>query len=324
MKRRGGFKIASDALLQRRARKRRKEDRSPSPPLSPTSLHTHHHFSEDNHSIHYSPKKDKSKRPPLVPDNIEHPESTIPQPPLPFASESTVPQQDATSESQPKRKQVCEFICCSCISLMYFQGVSKAHIRPFWEIRATLQARLLDLHYDPATLECCCTCKASCNALFRCRDCWLRGPQCQACLLQDHRFLPFHHTEKWNGLFYEVATLRDLGAVLPLCHRGECCPNRASRSLTHNLTVFHTNGVHQIHVEYCQCPGTNEDSRHLQLIDHRLFPATLLNPQTAFTLDALDEFSIHLTVSKKSAYHYVKCVESLSDAVLPREVKVTC
>ncbi|TCD60065.1 hypothetical protein EIP91_010791, partial [Steccherinum ochraceum] len=76
-------------------------------------------------------------------------------------------------------------------------------------------------------------------------------------------------------------------------------PFHARRPLT---TVVHTNGVHFIEVRYCKClPQTPPDE---QLLASGLYPASQLRPQTAFTLQVLDDGMLDKIICKTPTRNY--------------------
>jgi hypothetical protein len=93
-------------------------------------------------------------------------------------------------------------------------------------------------------------------------------------------------TQHWTGDYFERATLRQLGAVLPLLHGGERCPFSVPNPST--LMVFHCNGFHSVSVAYCNCPGA--PLAPAQLLRSRLWPGTENVPHTAGTFDLLRLF----------------------------------
>ncbi|KAJ3523525.1 hypothetical protein NM688_g8716 [Phlebia brevispora] len=112
-------------------------------------------------------------------------------------------------------------------------------------------------------------------AIYRCREC-IAGPLlCAACMIEAHRWLPFHPIEKHNGTFFERLTLFDIGLVLFLGHRGMPCSKAKHVDLTEpdrytsKLTVEHTSGIQDVRVQYCLCsdgPSLFEKPRHFSYV----------------------------------------------------------
>lgn len=165
-------------------------------------------------------------------------------------------------------------------------------------------------------------------ATFRCRTCIGAPPLCQTCLLEKHRWLPFHKVQRWNGQCFEQTTLAELGFVLRLGHYGHICPALTTSEVERKIsrvTVVDSNGLQDVRVQYCDCThpeAFTTTSRPLQLWSSGLWPSTYERTRTAFSHQSLRYFH-HLTMqSKVSAYDYIKTLERLTDNRFVSEVKV--
>jgi hypothetical protein len=67
------------------------------------------------------------------------------------------------------------------------------------------------------------------------------------------------------------------------------------------LTVVEDNGFHEMKVNFCACPRPDDTSptHWEQLLQVRLFPATWVQPETAFTFNVMRQFHVHSLASKK-------------------------
>ncbi|GJF00807.1 CxC2 domain-containing protein [Phanerochaete sordida] len=148
---------------------------------------------------------------------------------------------------------------------------------------------------------------------FRCMDCSGHTVVCKACCLTSHQNQPFHRVKQWNGRFFESVTLKDIGLVIQLGHlRGEYCsaPSAAPRS----FVVIHTNGLHPVNVQYCQCDRQKAAGTKLQqLLRYELYPATLEEPTTCCTFRGLEHFHLLTLQSKVTAYDYYLTLTKLTD-----------
>jgi len=63
-----------------------------------------------------------------------------------------------------------------------------------------------------------------------------------------------------------------------------------SGSKGHATTVVHTNGIHQVYIEYCHCIHSISEAE--QLARSSLFPVSLEPPETVFTFAVLKQFHI--------------------------------
>lgn len=104
-----------------------------------------------------------------------------------------------------------------------------------------------------------------------------------------------------------------------LGHNGDVCPHAISKAET--LSAIHTNGIHTVSVQFCECPWLCLP-RRTQLLRVRWWPATVDRPQTVTTFAALDLF-LQLTLqSKLNMYDFYLSLEHLSDNTSTRKVKV--
>ena len=96
---------------------------------------------------------------------------------------------------------------------------------------------------------------------------------------------PIPFLQKWNGSFFESTTLYELGVAVPIGHPlGEICPLPHTRA----LTVLHTNGIHNVRVNFCGCQ-LGLDFR-TQLLCFAWWPATPLDPRSAATFTVMRQF----------------------------------
>ncbi|KAI0081939.1 hypothetical protein K474DRAFT_1694643 [Panus rudis PR-1116 ss-1] len=166
-------------------------------------------------------------------------------------------------------------------------------------------------------------------ALYRCLYCINPPILCKECMVESHRWNPFHYIQFWNGDCFERTTLWDLGFVLPLGHRGQDCPNSILNadgrpSSTSKLTVVHTTGIQDIEVLYCNCPSSasnlDPEERPTQLWKANLWPATYQCTQTAFSVHSLRFFEQLTLQAKTSAHDYFGVLRRLTNNAFFRDV----
>ncbi|PPQ84273.1 hypothetical protein CVT24_012851 [Panaeolus cyanescens] len=115
---------------------------------------------------------------------------------------------------------------------------------------------------------------------------------------------------QWNGDFFVKTSLRDLGARIQLGHKhGHPCA-RPEKSFNNEFWIIHTTGLHKVSLDFCGCAGSAK--HYTQLLRRRLFPATVLQPQTAATFDVLDQFELLSYESKISGFEFYQAVVRLS------------
>ncbi|KAH6903662.1 hypothetical protein BKA70DRAFT_1227593 [Coprinopsis sp. MPI-PUGE-AT-0042] len=164
---------------------------------------------------------------------------------------------------------------------------------------------------DSLDRQSCVSCSPTSPSMgmFKCTDCW-DGPLllCQDCLISKHANQPLHRIEKWNGKFFEKASLSGLGLRVQLGHGGGECERPLPGPS--NFTVFHTTGVHKVNINYCDCRTVD---RVGQLLRARWFPATHDRTHTVFTFDAIDQFQELTLQGKTTLYDYYHTLLRLSD-----------
>ena len=194
---------------------------------------------------------------------------------------------------------------------------------------------------------CCSQCRGS-DGHFRCSDCIGNLVHCHRCMMNSHTLLPFHRIQIWNGRYFDHTTLKDHGYILYLGHHGGMCPDTGDPWLdegnlpgTDNVDVLqesidgntkgilddrvfnivHTTGVFKHKVRWCRCQDAPDKT--VQLFQMRLFPASHLRPETAFTFDVLDHFHIDAMECKTAAASFVRKLCRLTNNAFPHTVPVS-
>lgn len=76
-----------------------------------------------------------------------------------------------------------------------------------------------------------------------------------------------------------------------------------------------------MNLSYCGC-GATPKSQAEQLLERRLYPATVVNPKTAATFRVLELFEILQYESKLSTYEFYQTISRLTDNTGLHEPKV--
>jgi hypothetical protein len=76
-----------------------------------------------------------------------------------------------------------------------------------------------------------------------------------------------------------------------------------------------------VNLSYCGC-GATPKSQTEQLLERRLYPATVVNPKTAATFRVLELFELLQYESKLSTYEFYQTISRLTDNTGLREPKV--
>lgn len=167
-----------------------------------------------------------------------------------------------------------------------------------------------------------CSCESGKRRTVQCHDCFLYETSCEDCFIRRHANNPFHWPKVWQPEGYyqkmDIACLQNNEYAIHLCSRGAACLNKGKRQ---KVTVVHSNGIHSTRITYCYLGG---DPNYVeQLMQARLFPATVKVPRTMMTFQSLDEFNEHHLASKKAAYDYIAALRRLTDGAFTPEVAVS-
>ncbi|KAJ7579361.1 hypothetical protein C8J56DRAFT_897711 [Mycena floridula] len=142
---------------------------------------------------------------------------------------------------------------------------------------------------------------------------WSGMPLCRECCVYEHSQMPLHVVKKWNGTFFEKVSLQSLGLRVQLGHAGNAqCLSRKEKPI--KFTVVHTNGIHSVSVDYCQCHGgASAGQEYQELLRNEWFPATHLEPQTAATFRCIEQFHILTLTGKVTPFDYYTGIQRLTD-----------
>jgi hypothetical protein len=110
-------------------------------------------------------------------------------------------------------------------------------------------------------------------------------------------------------------SLCDLGMVIFLDHYTHHCPDAPLALTGHPTVVVNTNGIHNAQIIYCCCATAS--SEPFQLTSAGLFPATIDQPEMAFTFAILDDFEVHALASKKSVYDHFIALQKHTNGTFP-------
>ncbi|KAJ7021079.1 hypothetical protein C8F04DRAFT_1274148 [Mycena alexandri] len=167
----------------------------------------------------------------------------------------------------------------------------------------------------------CARCKIA-DPLFRCsrQTCFGPAMYCEPCVALQHRQLPTHMIEKWNGDFFEPLPLNELAVEtrVQLGHvPGSFCPKATPAHK--DFVVIDTLGIRIVKLNFCGCESMV--THRQQLMRACLWPATSLDPQTCATFNAIRLFEVQNCLGKISAYDFVRSLELLTnnDGLKPTE-----
>ncbi|KAF8838888.1 hypothetical protein BDN67DRAFT_982178 [Paxillus ammoniavirescens] len=86
-----------------------------------------------------------------------------------------------------------------------------------------------------------CSCGGN-EHLFRCTDCFGVTMLCQLCCVANHKQLPLHKIQKWNGNFFQCTTLKEMGLMVQLGH--DCYCPECGHHPPHEYQLLWLQGLH--------------------------------------------------------------------------------
>lgn len=191
--------------------------------------------------------------------------------------------------------------------------------------RARYLSIILECEHPALTEECQVCHQVTAN--IRCLSCQTGYMWCGPCAVTSHIRNPFHRIQQWTGRFYDNITLRDLGYVFNLGHNGAPCSNNMSEYggdwFCDKFAVVHSTGIFVHRLRWCRCNDASLEDRHLQLLRSRIFPSTVIRPQTGFTFDVLDHFLIDALECKTSARSFYQKICRFSNNAFPDSLPVS-
>lgn len=159
------------------------------------------------------------------------------------------------------------------------------------------------------------------EATYRCIYCFANPQLCQGCIISTHTNCPFHLIERWNGDFFQPATLMDIGFTLHLGHAGLPCPTPQDEQVPDIIMcVVDTLGITHHRIQPCCCKHPRP--LHIQLLQMKLFPSTINRPQTVFTFSVLDRYHIESLEGKTSASNFYSQLRRITNNRFPHLLPV--
>ncbi|KAF8146804.1 hypothetical protein K438DRAFT_2091821 [Mycena galopus ATCC 62051] len=169
-----------------------------------------------------------------------------------------------------------------------------AHMNELRAEEAIFLQRILSLQYNSQVLTPCACGIDSRVRKVACRDCPQAELLCRQCWVNKHRMMPTHWAFIWNNKdrFFEKHDFCRVmtNAAIGLGHYGEW------------------NGIHATAISFCRCPtadGKRGDAEFKQLLKAGIFPGSVKEPKTGYTLGLLDYHRQERSQEKGSAYNFV-------------------
>lgn len=184
-------------------------------------------------------------------------------------------------------------------------------------------------HHDNPVKDTKCNCGSGGLRHVKCRSdgCSNYPASCVKCYVESHRWNPFHWPLVWDpeAGYWVKHEHKDLLPEGEPCfrvgHEDVTKPCPWSKG-TFSFQVTNINGIHSSRISFCDCPD-NTSSRLDQLLQAQLFPATITDPQSAFTFALLKQFRMHNYQSKCGAFDYMKSFRRFTNNVINRKTPVS-
>lgn len=150
-------------------------------------------------------------------------------------------------------------------------------------------------------------------------------------MVGSHSVLPLHRIEvrpefvfrmlltyiqqKWTGTFFLQSSLRELGAVIHLGHRGSPCPRANSDFRRNGFIICSVDCIHRVDIVFCQCrhPTAGFVPHYTQLLRMGWYSTSHTCIKSAFTFALLDFFVDLNHQAKVNTYDYYKTLERQTD-----------
>ncbi|KAH6867699.1 hypothetical protein BKA70DRAFT_1379996 [Coprinopsis sp. MPI-PUGE-AT-0042] len=192
----------------------------------------------------------------------------------------------------------------------------------------------------------CSQCQHSLAAqpIWRCKDCLGPSLFCTSCCGHEHRRNPFHRVEVWSETHFRPSWLWRAGVTLSLCSSGACSSNSDDEENQFHeappplnatdrtygakpegcfvqglrvLVVVHTNGIHHLPCQFCECDGHPDED--VQLLCMGFYPASHKEVRTVFTFALLDQHLLENLECYTSSMHFYSKLRRLTNKIFPKK-----
>jgi hypothetical protein len=138
--------------------------------------------------------------------------------------------------------------------------------------------------------------------------------------------MPTHWAFVWNAQeqFFEKTDFCRVikNAVIGLGHYGERCPDA---DLGRSFTLVDSNGIHATALAFCRCKtadGKRGQPEFQQLLQAGIFPGSVKDPKTGYTLGLLQYHRQQRSQGKGSAYNFALVLQRMADPFFAGAVPV--
>jgi hypothetical protein len=185
---------------------------------------------------------------------------------------------------------------------------------------------LLSLHYS-SQLHAPCACGIPSRVRkVACTDCHQAPLLCPQCWLNKHQTMPTHWAFVWNTneRFFEKTDFCRVmkNTSIGLGHYGEKCPEA---DLARSFTLVDSNGIHATALAFCRCKtadGKCGEPEYRQLLEAGIFPGSVKDPKTGYTLGLLQYHRQQRSQGKGSTYNFALVLQRMADPFFAAAVPV--
>ncbi|KAJ7450135.1 hypothetical protein FB451DRAFT_1410483 [Mycena latifolia] len=193
----------------------------------------------------------------------------------------------------------------------------KNDMNDFKAMQHTFLKCILSMYHYPLLLTPC-----ACGAERRvrkvgCSDCVQAELLCPQCWLNKHRTMPTHWALVWKAdeQFFEKRDFSRVmkNAVIVLGHNGHRCPEA---DLGRSFTLVDSNGIHATALSFCRCKTPDAERgppEWEQLLRAGIFPGSVKDPKTAYTMNLLEYYHQQRNQGKGSAYGFVLVLQRMAN-----------
>ncbi|KAJ6590832.1 hypothetical protein B0H10DRAFT_2233478 [Mycena sp. CBHHK59/15] len=129
--------------------------------------------------------------------------------------------------------------------------------------------------------------------------------------------MPTHWVFVWNKdeRFFEKHDFSRVmkNTIIEIGHYGQRCPDM---DMARSFTLVDSNGIHATAISFCRCKtpnGERDDPEFQQLLRAGIFPGSVKDPKTGYTLGLLDYYHQQRSQGKGSTYNFVHVLQWMAD-----------
>ncbi|KAJ7856109.1 hypothetical protein B0H14DRAFT_3644060 [Mycena olivaceomarginata] len=196
-------------------------------------------------------------------------------------------------------------------------GATVAHMDELKVQQAVFLDTMLSLHYS-SQLHTPCSCSVDRHIrTVACTECLQAELLCPQCWLYKHRTMPTHWAliRDAKGKFFQKHyfcwVMKNASSALG--HYGKRCPEA---DLAQTFTLVDTNGIHATAIKFCRCKtvdGERGAPAFQQLLRAGIFPGSVEDPKTGYTLGLLEYYRKEHNQGKGSTYNFVHVLQWMVD-----------